>query len=815
MANNKQLRLDVAQLTDVGRKREHNEDNMAYVIPKDQQVMAKKGALFIVADGMGGHAAGEVASEIAVDTVSYVYYQDESDDVSVSLLHAIKRANALIHQRAAENMLRSGMGTTCVAAVLRGNMAYIANVGDSRAYLVRNGQVKQVSQDHSWVAEQVRAGLLTEDQARTHAQRNVITRSLGTQADVEIDVFHEPLEEKDSLVLCSDGLSGLVSDDEIRRIVDQSAPQESVYHLVESANANGGPDNITAIVVSVLEVGLEPPSVRHPAFVGGRESGENTAVLGLPPTTSGALVPGMYSDNRVPSSPSHYSSGPLPFSESITAPQPISKAAPSKRGRLFYTTLVLLLLMLVVLATGGTYFYLHNTIGANADQSISQSQALIRRAKSEVATNPALALSHLAAAQSNLRGLQQNGSLTANQRQQVHNLLQGDVTTTTQAAIASYNGRSSITSLPCTDTPPVARLNVGTTDTQTKATTIVQVPGKNSILYTLGVENKLYRVENNSLIPVSLPASLKSAKVVDITGNGTQLVLLVAQSSSSGVTTYSLVLLTPELNTKVDTIPITSPFIKSGLAPTLISAVSPDIYVLLASNSTQNSTTAILDYTPPAKGARAPTPLVLGLQGTLSFSQIVESMAAFPNHQLFFLSAAGLVQSVTLTNASNQEATNVLLQKEIAQPLPVSAKDFTSTTPVPTVTPGGTNALSIPGTTLSDALAVGMVNNVSHLYIMDVGLHRVLDLVVADNAAGTSTPTTGATPPSTSTTTVGGGVTGSVMLLLARQYTSSTLFAQVKSIAFDAQSVQVDVVTQNASQMNLISFSASSQIGCA
>src|SRR5579871_1378862 len=141
---------------------------MAYVIPKDQQVMAKKGALFIVADGMGGHAAGEVASEIAVDTVSNTYYQDDSDDVAGPLLQAIKRANSAIHQRAAENMLRSGMGTTCVAAVLRGNMAYIANVGDSRAYLVRKDQVKQISQDHSWVAEQGRAGLLTEDRhART------------------------------------------------------------------------------------------------------------------------------------------------------------------------------------------------------------------------------------------------------------------------------------------------------------------------------------------------------------------------------------------------------------------------------------------------------------------------------------------------------------------------------------------------------------------------------------------------------------------------------------------------------------------------
>src|SRR5256884_8152646 len=307
----KELRLDVAQLTDVGRKREHNEDNMAYVIPKDPQVMAKKGALFIVADGMGGHAAGEVASEIAVDTVSNVYYQDDSDDVAYSLLHAIKRANALIHQRAAENMLRSGMGTTCVAAVLRGNMAYIANVGDSRAYLVRDGQVKQVSQDHSWVAEQVRAGLLTEDQARTHAQRNVITRCLGTQADVEIDVFPEQLEDKDALVLCTDGLSGLVSDEDLQRIVNQFVPQESVYHLVERANENGGPDNITAIVVHVQETGWEPPNVRRPVPVGGREVGEDSTLLGLSNGSPAAAATTVAGDAHVSSSSLRFSSGPL------------------------------------------------------------------------------------------------------------------------------------------------------------------------------------------------------------------------------------------------------------------------------------------------------------------------------------------------------------------------------------------------------------------------------------------------------------------------------------------------------------------------
>jgi len=252
-----QIRLDVAQLTDVGRKRSSNQDNMAYVIPRDALVMAKKGALFIVANGIHEFPAGEVASEIAVETISSAYYQNDNEDVTASLLHAIKRANALIHQRAVENMLRSGMRTTCVAAVLRGGTAYIANIGNSRAYLIRAGQVRQVSQDHSWVEEQLRAELLTRDQARYHAQRNVITRSLGGQSDVDADIFAEQVFEGDTLLLCSDGLYSQVSDDDLRNIIGQYTPQESVYRLVERANENGGPDNITAIVIRVLEPGWD------------------------------------------------------------------------------------------------------------------------------------------------------------------------------------------------------------------------------------------------------------------------------------------------------------------------------------------------------------------------------------------------------------------------------------------------------------------------------------------------------------------------------------------------------------------------------
>src|SRR5438552_6809027 len=430
----KQLRLDVAQLTDVGRKREHNEDNMAFVIPKDSLVMAGKGALFIVADGMGGHAACEVASEIAVDTVSNMYYQEDSNDVAVSLLRAIRRANASIHQRAAEDMLRTGMGTTCVAAVLRGNMAYIANVGDSRAYLLRGNHVKQISQDHSWVAEQVRAGLLTEDQARTHAQRNVITRCLGTQAEVDVDVFHEELHDGDALVLCTDGLSGLVSDEELQRIVDQFVPQESVYHLVERANENGGPDNITAIVVRVQEVGEELPSVRYPAVVGGREMGEDTVTLGMfsdSPLEKGAGN----GDIGISSAPLRLSSGPLISSpDSITAPQPALGKYHGGRRRLFYSTLALIALLAITLIGGGAFYFLRSNESQAANQALDAAQQQIVNVTT---ASPSSALKDLATTQKTLADVKKSYQLNDTQTQRLAQL-QKELVDHVKHAISAY-----------------------------------------------------------------------------------------------------------------------------------------------------------------------------------------------------------------------------------------------------------------------------------------------------------------------------------------------------------------------------------------
>lgn len=248
-----QFQLHASQRTDIGLQRKTNEDRMITIIPEDAQVLARKGALFIVADGLGGYTKGDVASEIAVNAVRDYYYQDASTDNGASLLAAMKHANTLVYEG---NMAQSiqdeekMMGTTCVAAVLQGDNLYVANVGDSRTYIIRAGQVLQISLDHTPQAEQLRAGTITEEQAQAMAD-NLITRCLGTHADEEVDLFKEPVQEGDILVLCTDGLNKAISDDEIRTIVEQYSTEESVDKLVELANQQSGADNVTAIVVRV------------------------------------------------------------------------------------------------------------------------------------------------------------------------------------------------------------------------------------------------------------------------------------------------------------------------------------------------------------------------------------------------------------------------------------------------------------------------------------------------------------------------------------------------------------------------------------
>ena len=248
-----ELQISFKEGTDVGKVRDHNED--CVLIPAVSEAERKsKGQLFIVADGMGGYQAGEVASEIAARVVAQQYYADPSDDPTARLRNAVQAANAEVHHQAQGDVARIGMGTTMVVTALVGRKAYIASVGDSRAYHVHAGQITQVTQDHSFVGEQVRAGILTKEQARLHPQRNVITRALGSQPTVSVDTFSGDLSDGDVLVMCTDGLTGHVPDEPIRDTVLQLPPDQAVQKLIQMANAGGGSDNISVIVLRA-----EPP----------------------------------------------------------------------------------------------------------------------------------------------------------------------------------------------------------------------------------------------------------------------------------------------------------------------------------------------------------------------------------------------------------------------------------------------------------------------------------------------------------------------------------------------------------------------------
>ena len=249
-----QFTLDVAQRTDIGRKRVTNEDNLISVVPQDSQLLQARGALFVVSDGMGGHNRGEVASALAVQKVKEYYYQDLQDDIPTALQEAIKQANLAVYQANEAEKARGAsdfaMGATCVAAVLHDQILYAANVGDSRVYVLHEGQLRQVTRDHSLVAQLVERGEITPAEARTHESRNQIYRCLG-QPEVKVDLFTEPVQEGDTLILCTDGLSSVVEDEDLRAIVEQYGPEESVQVLIARANEKGGPDNVTAIVVRV------------------------------------------------------------------------------------------------------------------------------------------------------------------------------------------------------------------------------------------------------------------------------------------------------------------------------------------------------------------------------------------------------------------------------------------------------------------------------------------------------------------------------------------------------------------------------------
>lgn len=240
------MRVIPYALSDVGRKRSHNEDNF---------LVAEDAGLYAVADGMGGHQAGEMASRLAIERLRSLVKPPASLQTRAEkllfLTNAMMTVGADIFDAAQADSELEGMGTTLTALWVSGRRAYIGHVGDSRAYLYREGKVQQLTFDHSWVAEQVRAGYLTEQEARQSRFRHIITRSVGFERDVQVDSATLRLCVGDCLLLCSDGLSNFVEEPDLIEVLSRELYRDAPRALVDLANARGGDDNITVVLIHV------------------------------------------------------------------------------------------------------------------------------------------------------------------------------------------------------------------------------------------------------------------------------------------------------------------------------------------------------------------------------------------------------------------------------------------------------------------------------------------------------------------------------------------------------------------------------------
>jgi serine/threonine protein phosphatase PrpC len=254
------VKISYQAVTDVGRKRKGNEDSLF--------VNAEQ-SLFVVADGMGGHAAGEVASRLAVEAINeFVCLTGDDEEITwpfgldetISydgnrLKTAIRFANRKVLEATKEKSEYEGMATTVAAVLVDGDVANLGHVGDSRIYLLRDSQISQLTTDHSWVNEQIVGGMIAPDQARSHPLRNVVTRALGGKNDLQVDMRVHKIEPGDMLLLCSDGLTTMMADDEIARVVAEAKGdvEKAARGLVASANARGGEDNITVVMLRFEE----------------------------------------------------------------------------------------------------------------------------------------------------------------------------------------------------------------------------------------------------------------------------------------------------------------------------------------------------------------------------------------------------------------------------------------------------------------------------------------------------------------------------------------------------------------------------------
>jgi len=248
--------VTIGSASDVGMKRKENQDYHAY-FPPEEGLHNKRGLLIALADGMGGHAGGATASRTAIEVLMQEYYKDISSDIPKSLKKSFLRANEKVIARGLSDADCKGMGSTLTAVVVKQNKLYYAHVGDSRGYLIEDGRMTQFTEDHSYVGNLVRAGIITPEEAENHPESNIITRAIGIKADLEVDApkNHLTLKKGQYILLCCDGLWGLVSNDDILKTIHEFKEPDTICNkLVEMANRNGGPDNISVVVVRIDKV---------------------------------------------------------------------------------------------------------------------------------------------------------------------------------------------------------------------------------------------------------------------------------------------------------------------------------------------------------------------------------------------------------------------------------------------------------------------------------------------------------------------------------------------------------------------------------
>jgi serine/threonine protein phosphatase PrpC len=717
-------------LTDVGRRRERNQDNVTSRIPLEPEILEEKGALFVVCDGMGGHAAGEVAADLGVQTIRDVYFDIHGQDIITSIAQAVKSANEMIYSTARATVEYGGMGTTCVALVVAGGRGYIVNIGDSRAYIARDGAVHQVTQDHSWVAEQVRNGVISEEQARVHAHRNVITRSLGTMPSITADLFVETLRDGDRVLLCSDGLHGYVEEEAIfQELLTQTDPDKAVQNLVDMANANGGPDNITAVVVDVLEA----PDVVGP--------------LPLPPDAATPIEEGETQPLPVPPGAALAAHGAAAEARSaaLARAATTAKARAAKRTRrrsglalVALRILIVVAALLVVLSVWAEGFgplAAQRQADQNAQNALSHAKSVTQAAASQ---NPTDALTALASARAGIVQTMASASLSASVRQQEQTFLDTQFTAAVQTALRNYDSAAHIQRLGLQDAVTYAITCAGLATGTTPGPTVT--PAFSSLVAVSGPNGKPLVAGGQLLYGISQGALYEVLIGLDANGSPQSDAVTCAEEPVAGVTSilaisedgaaldalattakggYAVARITPlrAAGGALPAIKVQSRFAPAASdgTPTGILTDGAVIYISFSQGATNPN--GIWRYQIPARGAppapkEIPTP------------QAVTSMQVAGGSVFFSLTDGSLGQL---------DATGAFQSVSVLAPQPLMLDDpstYTAAADVPS--PATSSTFGAGSTLVSDPF------NPADLLLADLNAHRFVQL-----SANTSGPGAG------------------------------------------------------------------------